>query len=237
MFSPGLLPSIVTLFFVYLMMSLGLWQMERAEFKHNLEVNMNQRKDLAPVSLQELPHDEDARRFMPVVVHGRFDAAQQFLFDNRIVQGRAGYDVYTPFQLENGESILVNRGWLPQGKSRQDLPDIKVTEENVQLRGLLNKSPTIDFLLSDKVNQFTGWPMVLQYVEPAELDSLVGYSLMSMVLWLDAEENYGYYRQLPVVNLNPEKNSGYAFQWFAMTIALLMIYFIVNTKKTDKPND
>ena len=236
-FSPGLLPSIVTLFFVYVMMSLGIWQMERAEFKHHLETTMAERKDLPPVSLQELPHDELERRFLPVTVTGRFDPAQQFLFDNRIVNGRAGYDVYTPFHINNGESILVNRGWLPLGKTRQDLPDLTVTNKNVSFKGLLNTSPTKDFLLSDQVNQFSGWPMVLQYVIPAELESELGYPLMSMVLWLDENENYGYHRQLPVVNLNAEKNSGYAFQWFAMTIALLMIYFIVNTKKRNDTND
>jgi len=33
------------------------------------------------------------------------------------------------------------------------------------------------------------------------------------------------------LNLNSAKNNGYAFQWFAMSFALLMIYFFVNTQR------
>ena len=52
-----------------------------------------------------------------------------------------------------------------------------------------------------------------------------------MVLWLNPEEVGGFEYDLPVLNLNAAKNNGYAFQWFAMSAALLIIYIVVNTKR------
>jgi len=73
--------------------------------------------------------------------------------------------------------------------------------------------------------------LVLKYVDLPELNKLLGYELYDMVLWLDQDEAGGFDYDLPVLNLNSAKNSGYAFQWFAMSAALLIIYLVVNTKR------
>ena len=51
-----------------------------------------------------------------------------------------------------------------------------------------------------------------------------------MVIWLNENEAGSFEYDLPVLNLNATKNNGYAFQWFAMSLALLIIYIVVNTK-------
>ena len=65
-FSPGILPTIVTVFMLYVMVSLGQWQLSRADYKDNLHQKVSERKNLEPVSIQELPHAIDDRVFMPV---------------------------------------------------------------------------------------------------------------------------------------------------------------------------
>jgi cytochrome oxidase assembly protein ShyY1 len=63
---------------------------------------------------------------------------------------------------------------------------------------------------------------------------MLGYELYDMIVWLDegkSDASAGIYQyDLPVLNLNSAKNNGYAFQWFAMSLALLIIYLVVNTK-------
>ena len=78
--------------------------------------------------------------------------------------------------------------------------------------------------------------MVLQYIDIDEMSGMLGYELMPMVLRLDKEADHGFHREIPVLNLDAAKNTGYAFQWIAMSTALLVIYIAVNTKreKTEK---
>ena len=230
-FSPGIVPTIVTLLVLYVMFTLGQWQHEKGEYISNLQDKINERKYLPPVSMEELPHDRDDQVFLPVIVRGVFDAEHHIYFDNRIVNGVAGYDIFTPFRMDDGGVILVNRGWLKQGRTRQDLPEFDTVTSPVSFKALLDRPPSKDFLLADNVHADLTWPMVLQYVDTQEISGMLGYELMPMVLRLDKDADHGFYREIPVLKLDSTKNTGYAFQWFAMMAALLVIYIAVNTKK------
>ena len=231
-FSPGIVPTIATLFVLYIMFTLGQWQHEKGEYISNLQHKINERKYLPPVSMQELPHDIEDRVFLPVMVSGTFDAEHHFYFDNRIVNGVAGYDIFTPFRMDDGNAVLVNRGWLRQGRTRQELPEFDTVTSAVSLKALFDKPPSKDFLLAENVHAELAWPMVLQYVDTQEISDMLGYGLMPMVLRLDKDADHGFYREIPVLKLDSAKNMGYAFQWYAMMVALLVIYIAVNSKKT-----
>ena len=219
------------------MVSLGQWQYNKGEYISNLQDKINERRLLPPVSMQELPHDPDEQVFRPVQVSGTFDTWHHFYFDNRIVNGLAGYDVYTPFRLEDGRAILVNRGWLRQGRTRQELPEFDTESSRVSFKALLDRPPSRDFMLADDVHGEVSWPMVLQYVDTEEMGKMLGYELMPMVLRLDKDAQHGFYREIPALNLDSAKNTGYAFQWYAMSLALLVIYIAVNTKNRQPANN
>jgi len=235
-FSPGILPSITTIAFMYLMVFMAQWQAGKAEYKNNLRDTIVARKDLPAITLQELPATDAERLFLPVSINGRYDTEHTFLLDNKILNGRVGYDVYTPLKLADGRSILVNRGFLPQGRTRQDLPDVETPGAALYVRGLLDKVPSKTIVLADDVNQAKSWPVVLQYIDDKEIEKILGYPVFNMVLWLDKDENHGFTRTLPALNLDSAKNTGYAFQWYAMTLALFIIYIAVNTKKRELTN-
>jgi surfeit locus 1 family protein len=236
-FNPGIVTSITTVALVYLMVTLGQWQADRAEYKDDLREKILARKDLPVISMQELPVLEDDRMFLPVRIDGQYDTEHHFLLDNKILNGRVGYDVYSPLKMSSGEAILVNRGFLPQGKTREDLPVFETPAEQLNIKGLLHKTPSKTIVLADDVNQVVSWPVVLQYIDVEEIEKILGYPVFNMVLWLDKEENHGFTRTLPALALDSAKNAGYAFQWYAMTLALLIIYIVVNTKKRDFTND
>jgi len=213
------------------MATLGQWQYEKGEYISNLQDKINERKHLPPVSMQELPHEQEAQIFVPVVVTGTFDTEHHFYYDNRIVNGVAGYDIYTPFRMEDGKTILVNRGWLKQGRTRQQLPEFTTTDSEVSFKALVDRPPSKDYLLSEDVHSVLSWPMVLQYIDTQEMGAMLGYELMPIVLRLDKEADHGFYREIPVLKLDSAKNIGYSFQWAAMSAALLVIYIAVNTKR------
>jgi len=230
-FNPGILPTALTLCLLYIMISMGLWQLDRAAFKQDLQRKVEQRKNLPPVSLEELPADPDDAVFYPVRLRGRFDRDHQFLLDNRVYRQKPGYHVYTPLVMSDGSAILVNRGWVAQGRTRQDLPALPAPDGVVEFTGLMDRLPAKGVILMDNANDSLQWPRVLQYIDEKEISGLTGYSLYPMAVWMDDGTQYGFDYQLPVLSLNSAKNTGYAFQWFSMSIALSAIYIVVNTKK------
>jgi surfeit locus 1 family protein len=230
-FNPGILPSVLTLCLLYIMISMGLWQLDRAAFKQDQQHKIEQRRNLPPVSLEELPVKQEDAVYYPVRLRGHFDLQHQFLLDNRVFKQMPGYHVYTPLIMSDGRAILVNRGWVAQGRTRQDLPELPAPKDVVEFTGLMDKSPAKGVILMAHANDSQQWPRVLQYIDMQEISELTGHKMYPMVVWMDEDTDYGFDYQLPVMSLNSAKNTGYAFQWFSMSIALTIIYIVVNTKK------
>jgi surfeit locus 1 family protein len=212
------------------MISLGFWQLDRAEFKESLQSKIEQRKSLQTVTIDELPKSMDERRYRPVKFQGEFDTQHSFLLDNKTLKGKVGYHVFTPVKFSDSQAILVSRGFVTMGRTRAELPDVKTPEGKIEFSGLLDMPPSRALVLADNVNQVKTWPVVLQYVDIQEISQILGYELYDMVFWLNKDEVGSFQYDLPVLNLNAAKNYGYAFQWFAMTLALFIIYIVVNTK-------
>ena len=234
-FTPGIISTLVTAALLYTMISLGFWQLDRAEFKDTLQQKIEHRKSLSAVELDTLPDSSEQRRYLQTTFFAAYDAQHNFLLDNKIVNGRVGYHVFTPAKITDKKAILVARGFVEMGNTREHLPDIETANGILEFKGLLDLPPSRALLLAENVHKSETWPMVLQYVDLTEISEILGYELYDMVLWLNQEDTAISKKQLeydlPVLNLNSAKNSGYAFQWFALSIALLVIYIVVNTKR------
>ena len=59
----------------------------------------------------------------------------------------------------------------------------------------------------------------------------LGYALLPVVLLLDPDQDQGFARDWTPLQFGPERNVGYAVQWFGLAAALLVIYLVVNTRK------
>jgi surfeit locus 1 family protein len=90
--------------------------------------------------LNRLPasFSEESSKWDRVSVKGLWNGSKQMLIDNVISSGVAGYKVLTPLQINETETyILVDRGWISQGKSRDTLPNIDIKDEYVEVNGIL----------------------------------------------------------------------------------------------------
>jgi len=236
-FKPTLIPSIVTLALLYLMISLGLWQFDRADYKANLQSLIESKQDAPAIALNSIAKDEDGWLFQPVFASGRFDDEHQVLLDNQVSDMVAGYSVFTPLKLSENLGILVNRGWLPVGASRRDLPDIAIDSLSQKINGLAAKQPSKGLVLSDNANNYANWPAVLQYIDVQEIAKQLNYKLMPMIIVMNKAEQTPL-KPLPVkINMRSEKHTGYAFQWFGLSLALFIIYIVVNTQNTKRESD
>ena len=123
-FSPGIFSTLITAALLYTMVSLGFWQLDRAVFKDTLQQKIEQRKILPATGLAALPVSSEQRRYLPVKINGNYDTQHSFLLDNKTFNGRVGYHVYTPFKVSETKTILIARGFVELGRSRQQLPEI-----------------------------------------------------------------------------------------------------------------
>lgn len=234
-FRPGLLPTIVTLALFPALIALGFWQLTRADEKRALVTDFSD-GGVAAVELERVLQDglERAARYQQVSVRGRYDPARQFLLDAMIVDGRTGYHVLTPLTLEGGaETVLVNRGWVPGGATRGDLPDIGVDPVTRVITGRINTFAEPGVRLGEATAAGDSWPRVTLYPDRAAIASALGTAVLPRVILLDPASPAGYRRDWRPEGIGPDRHIAYAVQWFALALALAIIYGVVNLKRRD----
>jgi surfeit locus 1 family protein len=228
-FRPGLAPTLLTLALLPVLIGLGLWQLDRYEQKQEVE-RAYAAADGAPVPADTVTADE-RDRFRPTSARGRYEADRQFLIDNMVRRGRNGFFVITPFRLENGELVLVNRGWIAQDARREPTDDIAVSDERRRIEGRVGRLPVAGLDLGDDRAAGEGWPSVRQFPDIPELAAALGEPVEPWVLLLSPQAADGFLREWQPGGMPASRHLGYAVQWFALAAALAVIYVVVNTRR------
>lgn len=233
MFAPSWFAGLLTVVAVAGLTSLGLWQLRRADEKRALmtqaEQGHAQTLPLNSATATQLP------RYQHVSVVGSYDAAHQLLLDNMpSSQGQPGYRVLTPFKLDDQSLVLVDRGWVAMGANRQQRPSIDVGVQPRELTGMLDELPRPGVRAGDAGIQMQQWPQLLNYPTWPELQQLYGPGLQSRIVLLDAVAADGFERVWQInLGFSPERHIGYAVQWFGMALAALIIFVVVNLKRSE----
>ena len=98
-----------------LLIGLGLWQLQRLQWKEGLIAQIETRVKAEPVSLKEAVAQASAGEdvsYLRVRVEGRFDnAKERYLF--AVSEGTPGWHVITPLETPDREVVLVDRGFVP----------------------------------------------------------------------------------------------------------------------------
>lgn len=110
-----LISGIVVLLALAILLSLGTWQVRRMEWKEALLAQIETRRKAEPVELakaeQAFASGQD-QEYLRVRAQGAFDHTKERHFFATDA-GRTGFYVYTPLNLQDGRSLLVNRGFVP----------------------------------------------------------------------------------------------------------------------------
>lgn len=108
--------TIFTLIGFAILISLGVWQLERKAWKGNLIATLNARIAAPPQALPPSP-DQKTDEFSRVKLHGAFVPGQSALV---FTSGSAlrpdvtspGYWVLSPLRTDDGRIVVVNRGYV-----------------------------------------------------------------------------------------------------------------------------
>src|SRR5262249_10885086 len=160
-------------------------------------------------------------------LNGQFDGARQVLLDNIPASkdaagfSKPGFRVLTPLLIEGQNIVLVDRGWIPLGRTRDELPDLSVAGEPRSLRGRIAELPRAGFRMQGGPPKAT-WPRVLNFPTLDELRALYGATLLPRIVLLDPAEPDGYKRdwssRYSIGEFGPSKHVGYAVQWFGLAL-------------------
>jgi len=220
---------VLTIAAVTLFSTLGLWQLERANFKQDIEDQYESRL-AADYRVFEKPSDWQDIAFQKVELVGKFDIERSLLLDNQLNQGKAGYHVITPFRLSSGDLVLVNRGWVPTGDSREQLPSLETPINLESAKGIVIL-PTDDIYRMGDITIGDKWPQVIPYIDIEALQPAFGTRLLPFVIWFGVDQPGLYVRDWQPVWLKPEKSRAYAWQWFAFALIASILFFILNLRK------
>ncbi|MBL4763074.1 MAG: SURF1 family protein [Gammaproteobacteria bacterium] len=220
---------LVAVVIVSTLWSLGLWQRERGLAKQAFELKSDILQQGDSVDITHFSDDLHALSGMNAHVLGRFDTQQQYLHDNRLRNGVAGYHVLTALRLSGQSSaILVNRGWVVANHDRRQLPDVLFQPESlIKISGRAMSPVTGVFTLGGDEPSAV-WPKRMQTIDIKKWSKQLNYPLLPIMILLDADATHGYARDwdnlLPGKYMTADKHFAYAYQWFGLAIVALLVF-------------
>jgi cytochrome oxidase assembly protein ShyY1 len=216
------------------LIKLGFWQIERALEKEQRQERiqaLSQRDALSLAQVKALEGLQDGINDLPIKLTGYFDAEKVFLLDNQPNKGRLGYRVYQIIE-SNGDTILVNLGWVQGSIDRNVLPEITPVTGQHTISGHIREIEVGIQLQAQDLTDAT-WPLRVQQIELDKFSALINKKLLPFVVYLDTKETLGYKKNWQPIVMPPEKHRGYAFQWFSLALAWisLMIWAAIKMAK------
>jgi len=227
-FKPTFWPTLGTIIVFPILIALGIWQWQRAEYKAALLAHYNNQSGKTTLTLEQALKDPEGLRYFTLRVRGQYLNEHQFLQDNQFHQHQVGYYVLTPFVTDSKRVILVNRGWVHKAIPQQQL---QLSSQVVSLVGRVSVMPSRTFYLGENVLNPTIWPRLIQVIKGPELSAALGHQLEPVILLLDPGEPNGFVRDWQPTGLPPEKHRGYALQWFAFATLLVVLFLVLNIKR------
>ena len=207
-----------SIFFVFVFVFLGIWQIERAANKEALLQDFNSEQESPPTRLTS-----QSPNWSRVFVDGVFDSSRQILIDNQIHNGKVGYKIFTPFRFDDNKIVLVDRGWIGQGQSRSDLPQLNILEKKSRIIATVT-SPEQGVLAGSELLT-NEWPRVSQSKAVEVIALAFNEPILDIVLVLDpGSSQITEFIQIKPFAITPVKHYGYAMQWFTMSIVLLGMF-------------
>lgn len=210
---------IFAIIFVPITISLGFWQLDRAEEKREIIANYDELLTSEPINLNV---KTIYKNWQPITTIGRFKDIVIFE-DNAILSGRAGFKIYHLFENGDGSYVFVHRGFIERNMVKNNLPFIDLPKGKQSLEGsvLIKKDNSFvqDIEESDAriIQEFNIERLINKF--PILKDRYLHPFLFN----LDIRDNKKFLAIEKPVNMAASKHIGYAIQWFGLCIALIIL--------------
>ena len=208
----------------------GNWQARRAEEKRTLGTLFDQALRSPPIALVPGP-DSAGLIHQHVAARGRFVAERTVLLDNKLRQGRPGYEVVTPLRLGSSEwHVLVDRGWIAAPPSRASLPEVRTPANDLEIDGIaLERLPhALETGVAPK-------GAVRQNLDIGAFAAETGLRLAPLVIEQHSDSHDGLAREWPRPDFGVERHESYALQWYSVAALAIGLLIVLSTRRAPRP--
>lgn len=195
-----------------LLISLGIWQLDRADQKEKLLAQMWINSEMTFDHVSDVPVPYSSIE-LTGLLQNKF-----YWWDNRTFKGRAGYELLTLVKVEGSgyEYVLVNLGFIADKSGRKTLPEIPKIPRVVFWRAQV-RAIDLNWLETQILSGKPDWP-----------------DIAPVILELEPAQPFAFQANWHPVSMKPEKHLGYAVQWFAMAFMLILASFIFSRNKNNR---
>ena len=223
---PALWPTLVSLPILVLSLGLGIWQMERREWKRDILDRIAANQAAAPISLDELLRGDPLRHeYGKVKLGGTFLFDKEFFLAARSLKNTVGQQVVVPLKTDDGRIVLFDRGWIPQERKDPASRAQGQVAGPVQVVGIVRRNQERRQFAPENVPDKNVW----FHVDVPLMRKMAGAApdpkLDTFFLDADATPNPG---GLPVGGQTrfdiPNDHLQYAITWFLIAVAMAGVY-------------
>jgi surfeit locus 1 family protein len=229
-FRPLFWPTVVTIPAIILLAGLGVWQLERLQWKQGLLAAM----DSPPVPLPRSLDEADRLEFRRVAARGTFLHQDETYRYATGEDGKTGVEVITPLRLDDGRLLLVNRGYVPErlrDPTKRAAGQVSgETEIEGRLRVPHERSWLFSFLPGNQPEK-DFWLTV----DPRAMAERKGLGDV-LPFWVDAgpaPNPGGWPKGIGAVRIRND-HLQYAITWFSLALALAVIYVLYHRRGPDE---
>lgn len=231
--------TLVMIALVFVGIALGNWQLKRAAQKEQIAQELIEKEKVYPlVANEKMWHLAEA-------LHHKMSAKGIFLESEAIwLENRphplgqdphtgiaTGFFLMMPFRLsgESGVVIWVNRGWVPRNfQNLNEVPPVITPKKEVEIHGLVFEGPSKTYQMGADLNSKASDGLALQENLNLELEGQRHQweQLPFILREDDLDIQDGLQRTWAPMDHGAEKNFGYAFQWFALSLMSFVFWLV-----------
>lgn len=230
-----MLPSLLAVLPALLvLLGLGAWQLQRLGWKEALIAERESRLAAPPASLAVLERLDAAQlAHRRVRLQGRFLNERELFFGLRTHAGVPGLELLSPLRLDDGRTVMVNRGWIPADRRAKAARPETRPEGPVEVVGIVRPATAEPgwFTPANEpaANQWYSYDLAAMARE-------VGSELLPFVVEATAAPGE---RALPIgrgaaIEIRND-HLQYAITWFALAAALATIFVLFHRRRAGPP--
>jgi surfeit locus 1 family protein len=220
--------TVVTLIGLAVLISLGVWQLQRLEWKESLIARIEARTARAPLTLERATEIAGERRnasYFPVRVTGSFHHARERYLYAFSLDGQPGWHVITPLETVDGNVVLIDRGFVPNTLRDPSTRALGQIEDVETVIGFMRSSEEASIFIPDNDSKTNQW---FSRDLSAMASSMVpGGTVQVSPFYLEAKASevpggwpQGGQTRLELAN----EHLQYALIWFGLALCLVVIY-------------
>ena len=220
--------TIATLIGVSLLVGLGVWQLQRLEWKEGIIARIEARIEREPMSLEralDIVRRYPNPDYFPVRVEGRFHHDRERYLYALSLEGEPGWHVITPLETVGGEVVLVDRGFVPEAMRDPVTRTQGQVEEVGAVTGLIRSPETPGIFIPENEPDRNQW--FSRDLTAMGRSMFPGGTVEPIPFFLEARKSdvpgglpLGGQTRLTLTNNHLQ----YALTWFCLAVVLVVVY-------------